>query len=110
MRGNLPGACGPAKDVNARILLLHENSYEIQVTVGHEDSSWDHYVDRWEVIDPDGKILGTRVFVAPAYRRAAFSARAAAGHDSRRCKRRDYPGARQETRLLSRKTYGVAGN
>lgn len=108
--GMIPALADRPKIVNARILLLHENSYEVQVTVGHEDSSWDHYVDRWEVIDPGGKILGTRVFVAPAYRRAAFSARAAAGHDSRRCKRRDYPGARQETRLLSRKTYGVAGN
>ena len=66
MRGSLPGACGPAKDVNARILLLHENSYEIQVTVGHEDSSWDHYVDRWEVIGPaGGKVLGTRVLWHP---------------------------------------------
>ena len=65
MRGNVPGACGPAKDVNARILLLHENSYEIQVTVGHEDSSWDHYVDRWEVIGPGGKVLGTRVLWHP---------------------------------------------
>jgi len=53
------------KIVNARILLLNENSYEIQVTVGHEDSSWDHYVDRWEVIGPGGKVLGTRVFWHP---------------------------------------------
>ncbi|MGB0632516.1 MAG: hypothetical protein ACPGRZ_17640 [Alphaproteobacteria bacterium] len=53
------------KIVNARILLLHENSYEVHVTVGHEDSSWDHYVDRWEVIGPNGKILGTRVLWHP---------------------------------------------
>jgi len=35
------------KVVNARIILLKENSYEFQVTVGHVDTSWDHYADRW---------------------------------------------------------------
>ena len=63
--GAAPTLADRPKIVNARILLLHENSYEIQVTVGHEDSSWDHYVDRWEVIGPGGKVLGTRVFWHP---------------------------------------------
>ena len=59
--GMIPAFADRPKIVNVRILLLHENSYEILVTVGHEDSSWDHYVDRWEVIGPGGKVLGTRV-------------------------------------------------
>lgn len=63
--GLTPALADKPKIVNARILLLNENSYEIQVTVGHEDSSWDHYVDRWEVIGPGGKVLGTRVFWHP---------------------------------------------
>ena len=63
--GMIPALSDRPKIVNARILLLHENSYEIQVTVGHEDSSWDHYVDRWEVIGPGGKVLGTRVLWHP---------------------------------------------
>ena len=63
--GSAPALADKPKIVNARILLLHENSYEIQVTVGHEDTSWDHYVDKWEVIGPGGKVLGTRVFWHP---------------------------------------------
>ena len=35
------------------------------MTVAHIDSSWDHYLDRWEVIGPGGKVLGTRVLFHP---------------------------------------------
>jgi hypothetical protein len=34
-------------------------------TVGHVDTSWDHYADRWEVIGPDGRVLGTRILHHP---------------------------------------------
>ena len=33
------------KIVNSLIVLLHENSYEVHITVSHVDTSKDHYVD-----------------------------------------------------------------
>ena len=30
------------------------------VTVRHADVAWDHYVDRWPVIWPDGTVYGSR--------------------------------------------------
>ena len=36
---------------------------DFSVTVAHPDSGWDHYVDRWEIIGPDGKVLGVRVLL-----------------------------------------------
>ncbi len=35
------------------------------VTVRHADTGWDHYADRFEVLDPDGRVLATRVLRHP---------------------------------------------
>ena len=35
------------------------------VTVKHQDSGWDHFANRWEVLTPDGKILATRTLLHP---------------------------------------------
>ena len=31
----------------------------------HEDAGWDHYADKWQVIGPDGTVLGERVLLHP---------------------------------------------
>ena len=46
--------------VDALIVLSYENSYQVHVTVGHVNTSWDHHVDQWQVISIGGEILGTR--------------------------------------------------
>lgn len=35
------------------------------VTVRHGDAGWGHYADRWEIVAPDGTVLGTRVLLHP---------------------------------------------
>ena len=62
---SLPAAADTPKVVNARIIKLGKTSYEFQVTVQHVDASWDHFADRWEIIGPGGRVLGTRVFYHP---------------------------------------------
>ncbi|MCZ2722182.1 hypothetical protein O1D97_11155 [Marinomonas sp. 15G1-11] len=37
----------------------------MQATVLHEDSGWDHYADRWEVLNEDGEVIATRVLLHP---------------------------------------------
>ncbi len=39
--------------------------YRFDVTVRHADTGWDHYADRWDVVGPDGAVLGTRVLLHP---------------------------------------------
>ena len=39
--------------------------YRFDVTVQHADTGWDHYANQWEVIAPDGSVLGTRVLHHP---------------------------------------------
>ena len=58
-------AADTPKVVNTRIIKLGKTSYEFQVTVQHEDTSWEHYADRRAEIGPSGCVLGTRVLYHP---------------------------------------------
>jgi len=39
--------------------------YDLDVTLRHADTGWDHYANRWEVVAPDGRVIATRVLAHP---------------------------------------------
>jgi len=39
--------------------------YVFRVTLLHDDEAWEHYAYRWDVVAPDGKVLGERVPAHP---------------------------------------------
>lgn len=39
--------------------------YSFAVTVRHADEGWKHYADAWDVVAPDGTVLGTRTLYHP---------------------------------------------
>lgn len=39
--------------------------FDFAVTVRHDDSGWDHYSNRWEVVGPDGRVIATRTLFHP---------------------------------------------
>ena len=39
--------------------------YAFDVTIRSEETGWDRYADRFEVVAPDGRVLGTRVLLHP---------------------------------------------
>ena len=39
--------------------------YRFDVTVRHADTGWDHYADQWQVLTPEGQVLGTRTLYHP---------------------------------------------
>ena len=39
--------------------------YSFSVTVRHADTGWDHYANKWDVLGPDGTVLGTRILYHP---------------------------------------------
>ncbi|WP_199899553.1 hypothetical protein [Sneathiella glossodoripedis] len=39
--------------------------YRFSVTVSHTDTGWDHYADKWEVLDLQGNVLAARVLMHP---------------------------------------------
>ena len=40
-------------------------TYTISATIAHADTGWKHYTNKFEVLAPDGKVLGTRVLYHP---------------------------------------------
>jgi len=43
------------------------------VTLKHADSGWDHYANQWDVLAPDGTVLGTRVLYHPHVNEQPFT-------------------------------------
>ena len=56
---------GEAGVEKVRIAKEHTGIYRFDVTVRHADAGWKHYADKWDVVAPGGKILGTRVLLHP---------------------------------------------
>lgn len=46
---------------------------DFSVTVRHDDEGWDHYADRWEVLDPGGNVLGVRELAHPHVQEQPFT-------------------------------------
>ncbi len=73
---------GPATGTEADVLdvalkRLPDGRYEADVTLRHADQGWQHFADRWEILDPGGNILATRVLRHP-HREQPFTRRLSA--------------------------------
>ena len=64
---------GEADVVDVRASKTSSTTYSFAVTVQHADTGWDHYADKWEVLGPDGKVLGTRVLMHPHVNEQPFT-------------------------------------
>ncbi len=42
-----------------------DGAWRFDVAVRHADAGWDHYADGWDVVAPDGSVLGTRTLLHP---------------------------------------------
>jgi len=62
---HLPAWAGEADIVEGKISALGDNRYRIDATVLHADDGWDHYADRWDVLDSEGNVLGRRELAHP---------------------------------------------
>jgi hypothetical protein len=56
---------GKADVLEVRVEPRGADTYRFSVTVRHADEGWDHYADRWEVLAPDGTVLGVRTLHHP---------------------------------------------
>lgn len=48
-------------------------SCSFDVTVKHADTGWDHYANKWQVVAPNGTILGTRTLFHPHVNEQPFT-------------------------------------
>ncbi len=61
----LAAAAGEAMIEDVTIEHSAEGGYDFSVTIRHNDTGWENYVDKWVVLAPDGKLLGERVLSHP---------------------------------------------
>lgn len=60
-----PLRAAPADVVDVDVSRNSDGSYQISVAVLSDETGWDKYADRWEVLGPDGTVLGTRILHHP---------------------------------------------
>jgi hypothetical protein len=64
---------GEADVIGVEVKKIGENTYQFTVTVSHTDEGWEHYADKWDVVAPDGRILGTRTLLHPHVNEQPFT-------------------------------------
>ena len=56
---------GKADVIEVKVRHTTGNSYNFDVTVRHADEGWKHFANKWDVMAPDGTVLGTRILAHP---------------------------------------------
>ena len=56
---------GEVKIEKANFAGIEGADWEIQVTLKHTDTGWQHYADAWRIVDEKGSVLGTRTLHHP---------------------------------------------
>ena len=56
---------GEADVIEVKVVKSGEYTYQFQVTVLHDDEGWQHYANKWDIVAPDGTVLGTRILYHP---------------------------------------------
>lgn len=56
---------GEADVVGVKISNEASGTYRFDVSVRHDDKGWDHFANKWDVVAPDGTVLGTRELAHP---------------------------------------------
>ena len=52
-------------DVLRAVATASGDQYRFDVTIRSNDKGWDYYCDRFEIVAPNGDVLGTRVLLHP---------------------------------------------
>jgi len=56
---------GEADVIGAKVAKSSGGTYDFDVTIRSNDRGWDYCCDRFEVLGPDGKVLGVRTLYHP---------------------------------------------
>ncbi len=60
-----PLVAGEADVINVMVVKTAPDAYNFTVTVRHDDTGWEHYADKWEILDLDRNVLATRILYHP---------------------------------------------
>ncbi len=69
----LPLVAGEARVIEVLASPQTDGTWRFSVTVAHDDTGWDHYADKWQVLGPEGELLGERVLLHPHVEEQPFT-------------------------------------
>ncbi len=61
----LPALAGKADVIAVKASQQGAGTWRFDVTIKSDDTGWKKYADKFDVLAPDGKVLGTRVLYHP---------------------------------------------
>jgi len=64
---------GEVDVVDVTIEALGDGKFRINATLAHDDTGWDHYADRWDVLDESGQVIGVRELAHPHVNEQPFT-------------------------------------
>ena len=64
---------GEADVLSAEVEHVGGEFYRFNVSVQHTDEDWDHFAKAWEVLTPEGKLLGSRILRHPHINEQPFT-------------------------------------
>ncbi len=64
---------GEVSIIDARLKPSGADQWNIEVTLKHADTGWEHYADAWRVLDAEGHELGRRVLYHPHVNEQPFT-------------------------------------
>ena len=70
-----PAVAGEADVLHVEVSRGMDRLYNFEVTVEHADTGWDHYADKWEILDDKDVVLGTRILYHPHVDEQPFTTR-----------------------------------
>ena len=60
-----PALAGEADVIDVKVRSAGAETYDFDVTIRSNDTGWEHYADAFEVLAPDGTVLGQRILLHP---------------------------------------------
>ncbi len=64
---------GDVKILAVDLYSSTDKNWLVKVTLEHNDTGWDHFADSWQVVDSEGKVLGSRVLQHPHVNEQPFT-------------------------------------
>lgn len=64
---------GEADVIDVEVRRASDGAYDFDVTIRSNDRGWDYYADAFEVLAPDGTLLGRRVLFHPHVEEQPFT-------------------------------------
>jgi len=64
---------GEVEILAAGFVRQSDQSWNVDVTLQHADSGWEHYADAWRIVTVKGNVLGLRTLVHPHVNEQPFT-------------------------------------